>query len=146
MILALSTSKILMMSIYFLIFFTHSDLLLNILFKSKNRFQKYFLLQLLFKKNESVRFKGYADSKYFYTVFLSILTRDRDRTVTVPWPYSDRTVTVFDYSFLTVHRSDSIVPRRSWPFLTVHRSWPFKSFYDRLWAFTIVLWAFSIVL
>ena len=31
---------------------------------------------------------------FFNTVFLSFLTRERDRTVTVPWPYRDHTVTV----------------------------------------------------
>ena len=72
MILVLSTLKIMMMCIYFMIFFTYSDLLLNILLKSKNRFQKYFLLELLFKKNESVRIKGYADSKYFYGIKILI--------------------------------------------------------------------------
>ncbi len=46
------------------------------------------------------------------TVFLLILTRDRDRTVTVPWPYRDRTVTVpWPYRDRTV-----TVP---WPFSTI---------------------------
>ncbi len=68
MILVLSKLKIMMICIYFFDFFTYSDFLLNILFKSKNCFQKYFLLELLFKRNESVRLKVYADSKLFYSI------------------------------------------------------------------------------
>jgi hypothetical protein len=77
------------------------------------------------------------------TVFLSILTRDRDRTVTVQWPFS----TIRSWPFTIPTRSFLGVLDRSWPFLSVpERFLSFKSFYDRLWALSIVLWAFSIVL
>ncbi len=66
-------------------------------------------------------------------------------SVTVPWPFST-------FRSKALLRSDSIVPRRSWPytvpdrslFLTVpDRFWAFPSVFFRLWAFTIVLWPFK---
>ena len=51
----------------------------------------------------------------YFTVFLSFLTRERDRTVNVPWPFS----TIRSKALL---RSDSIVPRCSWPFTVPGRS------------------------
>ncbi len=95
--------------------------------------------------------KNSIDYLQYTTVFLLILTRDRDAW---PWPYSDRTVTV-QWPFSTIRSWSFTVPTRSflgvldrsWPFLTVpDRSWPFPSVFYRLWAFTIVLWAFIIVL
>jgi hypothetical protein len=59
-----------------------------------------------------------------YTVILSFLKRERERTVNVPWTFS----TIRPKAILC---HDSKVPRRSWPFtvpdrspsLTVHRPW-----------------------
>ncbi len=74
----------------------------------------------------------------YHTVFLLILTRDRDRTVTIPWPYSDRDfLNVSDRDLEQYDRPDRspflTVPERSWPFLTVHDR--FLSFYERLRSF-----------
>jgi hypothetical protein len=69
------------------------------------------------------------------TVFLSILTRDRDRTVTVPWPYSDR-------DFLNVSDRDLVQYDRSWPFTVLDRSWPCMTVPERSWPFMTVFYRF----
>ncbi len=73
--------------------------------------------------------------------FLQILTRDRDSTVTIPWPYSDR-----DFlTFRTVILYSMIVPDRS-PFLTVpDRFRPFLSVPERFRPFLSVFYRFMSV-
>ena len=62
-------------------------------------------------------------------VFLWFWERERDRTISIPWPFS----TIRSKALL---RSAPIVPRcswplRSWPFTVPDRSWPFPSVFYR---------------
>ena len=70
-------------------------------------------------------------------MFLSFLMRERDRTVTVPWPYRDR-------DFVNISDRDLVQFDLFRPYTVPKRS-PFLSIFDRLMTFFCVYGIFFIV-
>ena len=93
-------------------------------------------------RHQFIKLKQFVLSIYLnktYTVFLSFLKRERERTVNVPWTYRERfplfvpkRYCVTTRTFLDVlDRSTSLTVQRPWPFTVPDRSWPFLSVCDR---------------